>query len=159
MADHLWSPSPRPAHQPQPPRGEPRAPAQPAPLRRRLGREHNRVRHVPWTGGRVYTCPRGRESILGRDDVVQKLAAHKETLAGMGVRSLSVFGSVARDEATAQSDVDILVDFGGPTSFDRYMDLKFYLEELLGARVDLVTERGLKPRARPYVQQDAIRVA
>jgi uncharacterized protein len=96
---------------------------------------------------------------MGRDDVVQKLAAHKETLAGMGVRSLSFFGSVARDEATAQSDVDILVDFGGPTSFDTYMDLKFYLEELLGARVDLVTERGLKPRVRPYVQQDAIRVA
>jgi len=96
---------------------------------------------------------------MGRDDVVQKLAARKEALAAMGVRSLSVFGSVARDEATAESDVDILVDFGGPASFDAYMDLKFYLEELLGARVDLVTERGLKPRVRPYVQQDAIRVA
>jgi len=96
---------------------------------------------------------------MGRDDVVRRLAAHKQALTGMGVRSLSLFGSVARDEATAGSDVDILVDFGEPASFDTYMDLKFYLEELLGARVDLVTERGLKPGVRPYVQQDAIRVA
>ncbi len=96
---------------------------------------------------------------MGREDVVRRLATHKETLAGMGVRSLSLFGSVARDEATAESDVDILVDFGEPASFDAYMDLKFYLEGLLGARVDLVTERGLKPGVRPYVQRDAIRVA
>lgn len=96
---------------------------------------------------------------MGRNDVVRRLAAQKEALAGMGVRSLSLFGSVARDEATAESDVDILVDFGEPASFDAYMDLKFYLEELLGIRVDLVTERGLKPGVRPYVKRDAIRVA
>jgi predicted nucleotidyltransferase len=96
---------------------------------------------------------------MDRDDVVRALAANAGVLAGMGVRSLSLFGSVARDEATAESDVDILVDFGEPASFDAYMDLKFYLEDLLGARVDLVTERGLKPGVRPYVQQDAIRVA
>ena len=96
---------------------------------------------------------------MGRDDVLRRLAANASAFAGMGVRSLSLFGSVARDEATAESDVDILVDFGEPASFDAYMDLKFYLEDLLGARVDLVTERGLKPGVRPYVQRDAIRVA
>jgi hypothetical protein len=96
---------------------------------------------------------------MGRNEVIEKLAAHKDVLATLGVKSLSLFGSVARDEATAQSDVDILVDFGEPASFDLYMDLKFYLEELLATRVDLVTDRGLKPRARPFVQQDAIRVA
>ena len=96
---------------------------------------------------------------MGRNEVVAILAAHKEVLAAMGVKSLSLFGSVARDEATDQSDVDILVDFGEPASFDLYMDLKFYLEELLAARVDLVTDRGLRSRVRPFVQQDAIRVA
>jgi uncharacterized protein len=96
---------------------------------------------------------------MGRDEVVRRLADHKDALTTMGVKSLSVFGSVARNEATENSDVDILVDFGAPASFDVYMDLKFFLEELLGTRVDLVTERGLKPRVRPSVKQDAIRVA
>ena len=76
-----------------------------------------------------------------------------------GVRGLRLFGSLARDEATESSDIDLLVDFGGPPEFDQYMDLKFYLEDLLAGRVDLVTETGLRSRVRPYVEREAIRVA
>jgi predicted nucleotidyltransferase len=55
--------------------------------------------------------------------------------------------------------VDVLVDFGSPPSFDRYMDVKFFLEELLGRRVDLVTETALRERLRPHVEREAVPVA
>jgi hypothetical protein len=64
-----------------------------------------------------------------------------------------------RDEAGPASDIDILVDFQGRADFDRYMDLKFFLEGLLQRRVDLVTRAALKPRMRPIVEREAIRVA
>ena len=75
------------------------------------------------------------------------------------IRDLTLFGSVARDEATEDSDVDVLVEFDGPATFDRFMDLKFFLEEILSARVDLVTRAALRPRVRPVIDREAIRVA
>ena len=74
------------------------------------------------------------------------------------MKSLAVFGSVARGEAGPESDVDILVEFEGRATFDRYMGLKFFLEDLLGRRADLVTRKALKPRLRPYVEREAIYV-
>ena len=79
--------------------------------------------------------------------------------ARFGVKRLALFGSVARDEARPDSDVDVLVEFDGPATLDRYMGLKFQLEDALGARVDLVTTTGLKSRARPVVEREAIDVA
>lgn len=76
-----------------------------------------------------------------------------------GVRHLAVFGSVARGQARHDSDVDVLVTFEGPADFDRFMDLKFYLEELLGRPVDLVTRRALRPELREGIEREAIRVA
>jgi hypothetical protein len=96
---------------------------------------------------------------MTRDEIVELLRASRDDLARMGVRAIRLFGSVARGEARADSDVDVLVDFGGPTTFSQYMDVKLFLEDLLHVKVDLVTERGLRPRVRPYVEQDAIRVA
>jgi hypothetical protein len=75
------------------------------------------------------------------------------------VKSLALFGSVARDEAGPESDVDVLVEFDGAATYDRYCDLRFYLEDLLTSRIDLVTSDGLRTRIRPYVERDAIRVA
>ncbi len=76
-----------------------------------------------------------------------------------GVRDLSVFGSVARDEASDQSDLDVLVDFVGTATFDGYMGLKLFLEDSLGVKVDLVTRAALKPRLRARVEAEARRVA
>ena len=76
-----------------------------------------------------------------------------------GVVSLSLFGSFARNQPRPDSDVDLLVDFGRPATFDQYMDLKLYLEDLLGMRVDLVTLGGMRPRLRPRIEAEAIRVA
>jgi uncharacterized protein len=76
-----------------------------------------------------------------------------------GVRDLAVFGSVARGEASATSDLDVLVDFEGPATFDGFMGLKFFLEDTLGVKVDLVTRAALKPRLRERVESEARRVA
>ncbi len=95
---------------------------------------------------------------MKREEILQRLAAHREDLAAFGVKSLALFGSVARGEARPESDLDILVEFEDSTTFDRYMELKFFLEELLGCRVDLVTRKALKPRLRPYVEQEAVYV-
>lgn len=76
-----------------------------------------------------------------------------------GVTSLGVFGSVGRGEGGEGSDVDVLVSFQGPATFDGYFDLKFYLEDLLGRPVDLVTDKALRRELRPYVERDLIHVA
>ena len=95
-----------------------------------------------------------------RQQILAALAAHQPDLVQrFGVRRIALFGSAARDELTDQSDVDVLVEFSGPASIDGYFGLKDHLEALLGRPVDLVTERGLKPRARRHVEKDLIRVA
>jgi hypothetical protein len=71
----------------------------------------------------------------------------------------SLFGSVVRGEASEASDVDVLVDFVGPATFDGYMGLKFFLEDTLCVRVDLVTRAALKPRLRAGIEAEAQRVA
>ena len=97
---------------------------------------------------------------MKRDDVLAVLKAHRDELRErFGVRSIRLFGSVARGEGSPQSDIDLLVDFGGPAGFTQYMDLLFHLEELLGARVDLVTTRGLREELRPNVEREAVRGA
>ena len=84
---------------------------------------------------------------------------HKEELDRLGVASLAVFGSVARDEAGPESDIDILVEFRGAATLARFMDLKSLLEKTFGRRVDLVTQKALRERLRPAIEKDAVRVA
>jgi uncharacterized protein len=95
---------------------------------------------------------------MTRDEVLRLLGERRAHLARFGVRSLAVFGSVARDQGRPDSDVDVLVEFAQPASFAAFMDLKFFLEDLLGRRVDLVTRKALKPRLRPEVEKEAIHV-
>ena len=97
---------------------------------------------------------------MKRQQILASLAeCQPEVAARFGVKRLSLFGSAARDEMGEGSDVDVLVEFEGPATFRGYFDLKDYLEALLGKTVDLVTERGLKPRARRHVERDLVRVA
>ena len=95
-----------------------------------------------------------------RKQILSLLAAHRSEIAKrFGVQRIALFGSAARDELRPESDVDVLVEFEGPSSFDGYFALKDYFEALLGRPVDLVTDRGLKPRARRHVERDLVRVA
>ena len=92
---------------------------------------------------------------MNRDDVLKLLAANSETLRRLGVRRLGLFGSCARGEATANSDLDFVVDFA-EKSFDAYMDLKIFLEDLFACRVDLVLTDTIKPRLRPIIQRETV---
>jgi uncharacterized protein len=95
-----------------------------------------------------------------RASILRSLSEHlADVRKRYGVKTLALFGSAARDELQPHSDIDVLVEFDGPATFSRYFDLKDELEELLGRRVDLVTLRGLKPRARRFVEEELIRVA
>ncbi len=96
---------------------------------------------------------------MDRERTLSLLTEHKAELARrFGVTRLALFGSVARGTATDDSDVDVLVAFDGPASSDRYFGVQFYLEDLLGRSVDLVTDKALRDRLRPYVERDAITI-
>jgi predicted nucleotidyltransferase len=97
---------------------------------------------------------------MSRATVLETLSRHRAELQRrFGVKSLALFGSVARDEAEPGSDVDMLVAFHRPPGFDGYMALKWRLEELLNCRVDLVMAGALQPEARRIVEAEAVRVA
>lgn len=93
------------------------------------------------------------------DEVLIRIREAHPDLTAFGVKSLAVFGSVARGQATNRSDVDILVDFASPATFNGYMGLKLKLEEILGLPVDLVTMRALRPELREEILHEAVRVA
>ena len=96
---------------------------------------------------------------MKRDETLRLLQDHKaELIKQFGVIRLALFGSTARDTAIPGSDVDILISFDGPATSKRYFGTQFYLEDLLGHPVDLVTEKALRPELRPYVEQEAIYV-
>ena len=97
---------------------------------------------------------------MKRAKALQVLKNHlPEIRQRFGVTHLALFGSTSRDEAGLESDIDILVTFDGPATSSRYFGLQFYLEDLLDAPVDLVTDKALRPELRPYVEQEAIHVA
>ena len=99
------------------------------------------------------------EATMNRTDVLHHLAASKaELLHRYGVTRLALFGSVVRDSARADSDVDILVSFDGPATSSRYFGVQFFLDDLLGRRVDLVTDKALRLELRPYVEREAVHV-
>ena len=96
---------------------------------------------------------------MNRNATIECLRAHKATLAErFGVTSLALFGSAARDEADSDSDVDILVTFDGPATSRRYFGVLFYLEDLLGRQVDLVTDKALRRELRPHIEREAMHV-
>ena len=71
------------------------------------------------------------------------------------VNYIGLFGSYSREEQKESSDIDILVEFNKST-FDNYMDLIFYLEELFGKKIELVTKKSLNPEIADYVLEDVI---
>lgn len=94
--------------------------------------------------------------VLSRDQAMQRLAAIELPLRRLGVQRLALFGSVLRGNATAESDVDLLVEFSpGMKTFDNFMDLADLLESTLGRPVNLVTAESLSPFIGPRIQEEA----
>ena len=96
---------------------------------------------------------------MNRTEIVSALDALKAELDAFNVASLRLFGSYARETAGEHSDIDLIVAFGGPATFDNYMGLKLFLEDRLGRKIDLVTESAIRPELRQTIERDAIRVA
>ena len=97
---------------------------------------------------------------MDKQVILEKLKAGAEEMQRLfQVKRLSVFGSVARGEAGENSDIDVLVAFEQRATFDLFMELKFYLEELLGTGVDLVTEKALRPEVRRAIEKEKIDVS
>jgi predicted nucleotidyltransferase len=96
---------------------------------------------------------------MKRDKVIQMLASQRADLSSQfGVQSLTLFGSVARNEATPSSDVDLLVEFNRPVGLFGLFALQNHLEDLFGCSVDLGTPDSLKPSLKERVLREAIRV-
>ena len=96
---------------------------------------------------------------MNRVTALQMLSEHKaQVIKRFGVVSLALFGSTARDAAKPDSDVDLLVSFAGPATSAQFFGVQFYLEDVLGCPVDLVTDKALRPELRPYVLKDAVHV-
>ncbi|MFN0087567.1 MAG: nucleotidyltransferase family protein [Blastocatellia bacterium] len=96
---------------------------------------------------------------MNKIQILSLLNQHwQEIQSRFTVKRLTLFGSAARDEMREDSDIDVLVEFDGPATFDGYMDLKFFLENILNRPVDLVTQKGLRKEVRPFVEKEAIHV-
>lgn len=96
---------------------------------------------------------------MNRTQALQVLARAKPELARQfGVVRLALFGSTVRDEARPDSDVDVVVAFDGPATSQRYFGVQFFLEDALGCRVDLVTEKAMRVELRPFIEREAVNV-
>ncbi len=96
---------------------------------------------------------------MQRQEVLHRLATHRAELTVLGVRSLALFGSVARDQASPDSDVDLLVTFDRPVGLFHFARVRRRLAEILGSPVDLVTEDALRDEMRDEVLRQLVRAA
>lgn len=93
-----------------------------------------------------------RMKMLTDNTILTKIAENNTTIKKYGVKRIGLFGSYIRNEQGPTSDVDILVEFEkSKTTFDNYMDLKFFLEDLFKCKVDLVMKEAIKPDLKPYI--------
>jgi predicted nucleotidyltransferase len=96
---------------------------------------------------------------MRRDEALRLLGEHRAELESMGVTSLALFGSVARDEAGPDSDVDVIIDVRHPFGLFDLARVHLRLEEILGCKVDVATEGGMRPRYRARIEGDLIYVS
>ena len=95
---------------------------------------------------------------MNRDDVLAKLRTHEPELKAAGIARLRLFGSVARGDQGAESDVDLLAEFDESKSLSliEVVGLENRLSDLLGVKVDLVQQKSLKPRVRSNAEREAV---
>ncbi len=94
---------------------------------------------------------------MKREDVLKVLKREKSYLSEkFGVNTIGLFGSYARDNATRESDIDLVVDM--PSSFEKFFDLKYYLEEKLKHKVDLVKEKNLRRFIKEEIRDELLYV-
>jgi uncharacterized protein len=96
---------------------------------------------------------------MNRTEILHLLAKHKPELARcFGVNDLAQFGSTVRGAARPDSDIDVLIRIDGPATPMRYFGVQFYLEDLFGRPIDLVTDKALRPQLRTFIECEAVHV-
>ncbi|MDZ4722270.1 MAG: nucleotidyltransferase family protein [Roseiflexaceae bacterium] len=96
---------------------------------------------------------------MNRIQAIELLTQSKAALSQRyNVTRLALFGSTARNAAKMSSDIDILVAFDRPATSERYFGVQFYLEDLFGCPVDLVTEKALGEELRPFIEREVVNV-
>ncbi len=92
---------------------------------------------------------------MSRDEIMKIIRRHDDVLIAHGVRRIGIFGSFARGEAREGSDIDLIVEFAeGKKNYDNFIDLCFFLEDLLGRKVDLLTPESISPFIRTHIEKD-----
>jgi predicted nucleotidyltransferase len=98
---------------------------------------------------------RGKMAQATKEDLLQLITEHQKEITQFGVKRCGLFGSYVRNQSTPQSDIDVLVEFEqGKKSFDNFMRLASFLEDLFGRRVDLVTVGSLSPYIGPRILEE-----
>ncbi len=93
---------------------------------------------------------------MTRNEIMAHIRRHDDFLIAHGVRRIGLFGSYVRGEEREESDIDLIVEFdAGKKNYDNFIELCFFLEELLGRKVDLLTPESLSPFIRPFIEKDA----
>ena len=92
---------------------------------------------------------------MTRQEILQTIRKHNSFFIAHGVKQLGIFGSHARDEALEGSDIDIIVEFDqGMKSYDNFIEICFFLEDLFGQKIDLLTPESISPFLKPYIDKD-----
>jgi SOS regulatory protein LexA len=99
--------------------------------------------------------PASTVAILSKDEIFRQLRAHQDTLDKYNVKRIGLFGSYARSEQTPASDIDFVVEFGEP-DFDNFMNLNYFLDDLFGKKVEILTPAGLSPHIKHYIEKELI---
>lgn len=95
-----------------------------------------------------------------KQDLMTVISENRDMIKSFGVNSLGIFGSFSKGTVVETSDVDLLVDFvPEKKSFDNFMDLSFFLEALLGRKVELVTRQSLSKYIGPHILNEVINVS
>ncbi|WP_439516128.1 nucleotidyltransferase family protein [Sediminibacterium sp.] len=109
---------------------------------------------------RKFIIRMSRVKLHSKQELLSAISTNREVIKSYGVNRLGIFGSFSKGTSTELSDVDLLVDFvPGKKTFDNFMDLSFFLEELFGRKVELVTPQSLSKFIGPYILKEVENVS
>lgn len=93
--------------------------------------------------------------VSSKNDINLLIQANKLTIASYGIKSLGLFGSFVKDSANNESDIDLLVEFqADKKNYDNFIGLAYFLEDLFGRKVELVTSNSLSKYIRPHIEKE-----
>ena len=94
---------------------------------------------------------------MKKEEILKKIRENRDKIRSFGVKKIGIFGSFVRGEEKEGSDIDIIVEFEeGKKNFDNFINLAFFLEELLGRNVNLLTSESISPYIKPYIESEVI---